>query len=271
MNADHVNSIRRALRWLIAVSLAASAGLLFVALGCAFSPNGAQQTPQSLQDFAASMDLTGTIDTTRAVKKAADQTRSLLDEFDVEELNGAVQDVRMAMRQVSQRLEAVPVGDIQSTSGDLTESMMMVRVHLEHMQLADAVQSVQTVAEGIDAKVKTLDIQRVNAVLGKAEDFVAGIRTDVAKLSESLDRTIDTLGRQLDKAGNTIESLPVEALREDLDTLKRNLDSIDKATKSLESSLQRAGATLFAATVTLWMISLCALVWLVNLIRRRSA
>ena len=268
MNADYVNSIRRALRWLITASQVV---LLIVALGCASSPNGAQKPASNARDGFDPFDPFSTGAATKAVEKAANEVTFLLDEFDVEELDAAVQDVRRVMRQVSQRLEAVPVGDIQSTSGDLTESMMMVRVHLEHMQLADAVQSVQTVAEGIDAKVKTLDIQRVNAVLGKAEDFVAGIQTEVANLSELLDRTIDNLGRQLHKAGNTIESLPVEALREDLDTLKRNLDSIDKATKSLESSLQRAGATLFAATVTLWMISLCALVWLVKLIRRRSA
>ena len=265
MNTDHVKSIRRGLRWPIAVSL------LIVALGCASSPNGAPQMAPTVEDIAASMDLTGTRATSLAVKKAANEVASVLDEFDVEKFNAALEDVHKVMDQVSQRLDAVPVGDVQSAGGDLVDSIMLVRAQLERMKLTEAVKSVRDVAEGIDAAVKTLDIQRARAAIVGAEDSLAGIRTDVAKLSESLGRAIDNLGRQLDQAGEKIKSFPVEALREDLDTLRKNLDSIDQATKSLESTLQRAGATLFAATVTLWMISLCALAWLVKFLRRRSA
>lgn len=268
MNADHLNSIWRDLRFLIAASQVA---LLIVAAGCRSPHNGAQQTAPKLRDVVGWADPTGTAEMTKAVEKAANKATSRLDEFDVEKLNAALEDVHKVMDQISQRLEAVPVGDIQSASGDLVDSIMVVRAQLDRMQLAEAVNSVRELAEGIDAKVKTLDLQRANAVMDEAESLVADIRTEVAKLSESLDRTIDTLGRQLDKAGEKIESLPVQELREDLDALKEAIDSIGKAAESLESSFQRAGTTLLVATVTFVMISLCALAWLVKFVRRRSA
>lgn len=252
MNADHVNSIWRGLRWVFAVAL------VIAALGCT-----------SARDLAAPVDPMGTVARNIAVEKAADETKSLLEAFDVEELNAAVQDVSRVTDQVSQRLDAVQVGDIQSISADLVDSMMLVRAQLDRMQLVEAVDSLREVAEGIDAKVKTLDFQRANEVFAEAGNLVKDVRTEVLQLTESLDGVIDNLGRLIDKAGDKIESFPVEALREDLDTLKNNLDSIDKATKSFESASQRAGTTFLAATVTLGMISLCALVWFVKNIRRR--
>lgn len=266
MNADHVNSIRRGLRWVIAVSPAA---LLIVALGCTSPPNRAQQTPPNPREGFDPLDPFRTVAGTKAVEKAANEVTSLLEEFDVESLNAALEDVRNVMDQISQRLDAVSPGDVQSTSGDLTESMMMIHAQLDSMQLAEAVKSVQEVAEGIDAMVKTLDIQRANAVMDEAKSLVASVETDVARVSESLDRAIDILSRQIDKAGDKIESFPVEALREDLDALEEAVDSIGKAAEGVESAFQRAGTTMLVATVTLGMISLCALVWFVKNIRRR--
>ncbi len=271
MESEHVISIHRTVRWVIVASRVALALLLIAVLGCALERNGAQRTAPNARKYAASVDPTGTAARNIAIEELASQIKSLLDEFDVEELNGAVQDMRKVMGHLSQRLDAVPPGDVQSASGDVAGSMKAVRAQLERTHLAEAIDAVRAAAERIDAAVKPLDLQRANEAIDATKDSVARIRTEVEQLSGSLGQTIDNLGRQLDKAGDKIESLPVQALAEDLDALKQAVDSIGEAAQSLESVSQRAGTTFLAATGTLGMISLCALAWLVKFVRSRSS
>lgn len=268
MEPEQVISIRRGLRWVVTVSLVALAGLLPVAPGCASQGNGARGTAPNMQDIVAWADPTGITQMHKAIKEAADQTKSLLDALDVEELNAAVQYVRKVMHKLSERLDAIPPGDVQSASGDIAGSMKVVRAQLECIPLPQAVDSVQALADQINVKMKALDVEQANSLIAEAKESVADIRCQMDQLSEQLFRTNENLRYQLGKAGDQIEALPVQELREALVEFKGDIGLISGRFESVCASAQTA---LCAGTALFIIVSVCALAWLVKFVRSWSS
>ena len=263
----------------------AGAALLALALagpGCRSTQKVAQGAEKVVDTSGeAARDLVRKIDVTGATDEAARRgelwktAQTRLEELDVEQLNATVAQLQQLAIDVRLNVEQLQPEAIAQLGTDLTASASAVREQLQAAPVHETVTRVLDVAETIDAKLKVLELERLNELLADAQTGVAELRAAVTRLNERLTQNLDQTQTVLTGVSGRLDDLPVEQLQGTLTQAQQTLAALNAQLATLpelQSETQhalRGVAWVFTwASVALGAIALCALCGAVYLIRR---
>lgn len=250
---------------------------ILLTFGCDAAKKAIDAGETQARSAISKVDPTGLIAETAERKAAAKAVHEGVKELDIASFNRAVADIGVVIRQLSERLDAISPQSLTSFQDNLQASSAMLRTKLEATDVDRVAATFATAAETFDAKIKTLNVKELNALVMRSDHEVTRLASTVTQLAREVDQVVIETKELVRQTTAFVRALPTDEARQSVRRITETAATIHDVASRLPATVKRVDMAMQSLRTSLWiasavlvLLSACATVWLVGALRSRS-
>lgn len=253
--------------------------LLFLTVpACQTAERAAERGGQRARGVIGMIEPTGLVGETKEREETWRIARQKIEQLDMDGLNATVGEVGLFFSDLRSKLNAVPQEQVAAMADDLAASTAKLRKELEGARIHQTTNTVLDLAETVDAKLKTLEVDRINELLQDVQLAVADLRGAVQRLGDDTSESLDHTNALLARATERLEAMPIDKLDETMTEVREAVGSARSAVaqappaaESLRAALAATRAAGYLTTVVLALTAVGLLLWIIRQARSLRA
>jgi tetrahydromethanopterin S-methyltransferase subunit B len=245
----------------------------------------AEQAGRSARGIIGTVEPTGVVAETEARMTTWEAIKQRLDELDIQGVNDAVAALTSVADLMRARLEALPAEHVASLGDETLASLSALRQQVEEADIGATTRSLRSLIDDLRSKTGAVPADEARALIREVTQLATELRATVQRIEGRL----ETVGQQTEtlaqRATELVEAVSADQVRQVVERLdeataeaKTALAPIRRAgerwpetTRSLDGALRSATFAVRVAMVAFGLWGLCAVAWLVRLMRPRGA